>query len=157
MKNSFTQILGVFVTILSLLVLVLQKTVIANDEIDYTPGCLCPSKDKFPPIPTRGVTFATWCGYELGPKCNIQQGYKCEIEMANKEATFQTPNCLGIPKYCIPYPKIPDRIKTCGRQWQCEQIPSCKKSLNATMIALAKQRKTYGQNATKFRMPPVSY
>jgi hypothetical protein len=156
MKNSFAQILGVFVTILSLLVLVLLKIVTANDGNNYTSNCLCPSKDKFPPIPTRGVTFATWCGYELGQKCNIQQGYRCEIHMANKEAKSQTPNCLGVPLYCIPYTEFP-RIKTCGEKWQCEKIPSCKKSLNATMIALTKQRKTYGQNATKFRMPPISY
>jgi hypothetical protein len=156
MKNSSTQVVGLFVTILSLLVLVLLEIVTANDEKNYTSNCLCPSKDKFPPIPTRGQTYATWCGYELGQKCNIQQGYKCEIEMANKEAKSQTPNCLGIPKYCIPYPPIP-RIKTCGREWQCKQIPSCRDSWNATMIALAKQRKTYGQNATKFRMPPISY
>jgi hypothetical protein len=156
MKHSSTQVLGVFVTILSLLVLVLLKVAIAKGTIDYTPNCLCPSKDKFPPTPSRGVTYATWCGYDLGPECDIQRGYKCENYMANQLANFQTDNCLGIPMYCIPLNLVP-RLKTCGEKWQCEKIPSCKKSLNATMIALAKQRKTYGQNATKFRMPPISY
>jgi hypothetical protein len=153
MKNSLTKIAGVFVMIASLLVLVLQKIVLANDNIDYTPNCLCPSKDKFPPIPTRGVTFATWCGYELGPECNIQQGYKCEIHMANKEAKFQSVNCLGVPQYCIPLNLVP-RLKACGEEWQCENVPRCKNSINATKIALEKLRKTYGQNATKYRMPP---
>jgi hypothetical protein len=152
MKIFLTNIVGVVIAALSS-VFLLQYFVRADDEIKYTPNCLCPSKDKFPPPNSHGFTFGTWCGYELGPECDIQRGYMCYLNMTKKLARFFSPNCLGAPLYCIPLTKNP-RFKTCGTDGQCEKIPSCKNSLNATKIALEKLRKTYGQNATKFRMPP---
>jgi hypothetical protein len=149
---SYKKIFGVFAMIASSMVL-LQFVVEADKIIQYTPNCLCPSKDKFPPPASNRTSLVAWCGYELGPECNIQQGYKCEIHMANKEAKFQSVNCLGMPQYCIPLNLVP-RLKACGQEWQCEKYPSCKNSINATKIALEKLRKTYGENATKYRMPP---
>jgi hypothetical protein len=127
----------------------------AGKIAQYTPNCLCPSKDKFPPPNVNGISQATWCGYDLGPECEIQRGYICDIAMANKEAKFQSGSCLGARMYCVPYTNNP-HFKACGQQWECEEIPSCKSSLNATQIALGNLRKTYGKNATKFRMPKSS-
>jgi hypothetical protein len=130
----------------------LQFVVEADKIIQYTPNCLCPSKDNFQPPDSNGTSRVAWCGYELGPKCDIQRGYVCDIKMANKEAQFVTHDCLGMLKYCVPYKHF-IHAKTCGTIFKCESIPSCKKSLNATVIALENLRKTYGKNATKYRMP----
>jgi hypothetical protein len=151
MKMPFKKIFRVFAMIASSIVL-LQFVVEADEIIQYTPNCLCPSKDKFPPPNSNGISQATWCGYELGQQCEIQRGYICDIEMANKEALFQTLNCLGARKYCVPFKNNP-HFKACGSKMKCETIPSCTKAFNAIAIALEKLRKTYGKNATKFRMP----
>jgi hypothetical protein len=142
MTNSSIEIIGVVIIVACSTVL-LQQFVIANDELDYTPNCYCPSKDKFPPPNSHGFAFGTWCGYELGPECDIQRGYICYLNMTNKLAKGFSTNCLGVPRYCIPL-NINLRFKTCGEEWQCAKIPSWKKSINATKIALEKLRKTYG-------------
>jgi hypothetical protein len=154
MRNILANIVAVVVTVTSSLIL--QQIVGAEKAIRYTPNCFCPSEDKFPPPNSDNVTFATWCGYELGQECDIQRGYICYLNMTNKLARFLSPNCLGAPLYCIPL-NIDPLFKTCGKEWQCEKIPSCKNSINATKKALGELRKTYGRNATKFRMPPSSH
>jgi hypothetical protein len=149
---SYKKIFGVFAMIASSMVL-LQFVVEADKIIQYTPNCLCPSKDKFPPPASNGTSKAiAWCGYELGPECDIQRGYRCHIDMANKEAKFATLNCLGGRMYCLPY-RNTIHMKYCGSEVACKELLSCKKAMNATVIALEKLRKTYGQNATKFRRP----
>jgi hypothetical protein len=121
-------------------------------EFWATPNCLCPSKDKFPPPYSNGASSkATWRGYELGPKCEIQRGCKCYIDMANKEAKFQPHNCLGATLYCVPYKNNP-RFKICGSKEKCETIPSCRKSLNATDIALEIHRKTWTKQPWWFKL-----
>jgi hypothetical protein len=149
MKMTFKQFVRVFALIASSLVQ-LQVVAEADKTIRYTPKCQCPSKDKFPPPNSHGNGQVAWCGYELGPECDVQGSYICDINMANKEAQFLSDNCLGMQKYCVPY-KTFLHVNTCGTIFKCETIPNCKKSLNATVIALENLRKTYGQNATTFR------
>jgi hypothetical protein len=148
---SFLTKIVVVVGIISGL-LVQQPYVAAKKRIQYTPNCLCPSEDKFPPPNAHGITLATWCGYDLGPECDIQRGYLCYLNMTNKLARFQSMNCLGGREYCIPL-DINPKFKACGSLMECETIRSCKNSLNATEIALQNLRKTYGQNSTKYRWP----
>jgi hypothetical protein len=148
---SFKKIFGLFGMIACPLV-TLQFVVEADKIIQYTPNCLCPSKDKFPPPDSNGISLVAWCGYELGPECDIQRGYRCDISMANKLAKFATLNCLGGRMYCLPFRNL-THVKYCGSEVACKELLSCKKAMNATVIALEKLRKTYGQNATKFRRP----
>jgi hypothetical protein len=149
MKIYFKQLVRVVALIASFLIQ-LQFVVDADKKIRFTPNCLCPSKDKFPLPVSNGINQVAWCGYELGPKCDVQRGYICDINMANKEGKFATLNCLGGGMYCVPYEDF-QHVKSCGSKIECETIPSCKKSLNATVIALENLRKTYGQNSTTFR------
>jgi hypothetical protein len=146
MKIYFKQ----YVRVVALSFLVQLFVVEADKMIRYTPNCLCPSKDKFPLTVSNGINQVAWCGYDLGPECDVQRGYVCDINMANKEAQFATHNCLGGGTYCVPYKKFL-HAKSCGSIYKCKTIPSCKKSLNATVIALENLRKTYGQNATTLR------
>jgi hypothetical protein len=149
MKIYFKQFVRV-VALIAISLVQLQFVVEAGKKLYYTPNCLCPSKDKFPPPNSNGINQVAWCGYELGPQCDVQREYICDINMANKEAHFQSISCLGGHMYCVPYKKFLN-VKTCGSKIKCETIPSCKKSLNATVIALENLRKTYGQNATTLR------
>jgi hypothetical protein len=142
MKIYFKQLVRV-VALISSSLIQLQVVVEANKTIHYTPNCLCPSKDKFPLPVSNGINQVAWCGYELGPECEVQREYICDINMANKEARFRSNSCLGARMYCVPY-KTFIHVKTCGSKKYCETIPSCKKSLNATVIALENLRKTYG-------------
>jgi hypothetical protein len=121
-----------------------QFLVLAN-RIKHTPNCFCPSINHFPTPNSKGISKVTWCGYELGPECEIQRGYICDIREANTEATFQSPNCLGAAAYCVPYKKL----KACGGKGDCLEYPNCKRSMIATEIALEKQRKGY-QSKSKF-------
>jgi hypothetical protein len=122
---SFKKIFGLFVLIACSLV-ALKFVVEADKIIQYTPNCLCPSKDKFPPPDSDGVSQLAWCGYELGPECDIQRGYHCDIDMAKKEEKFRTPDCLGGRTYCLPFRNY-SHLKYCGSQMKCETILSCKK------------------------------
>jgi hypothetical protein len=94
-------------------------------NVNFTPNCTCPSKNKFPDSNDTRLTF---CGYERGPECVMHRGYICEVEKADKEATWQTPNCRDINLFCVPLHKL-ERFRACGGKTKCKGIPNCKKTI----------------------------
>jgi hypothetical protein len=104
-------------------------SLVTAKRVLFTPNCTCPSKNKFP---VSNDTRLTFCGYERGPECVMHRGYICEVEQADKEAMFQTPDCVDINLFCVPLHKL-ERFRACGGKTKCQRIPNCNKTIAAAL------------------------
>jgi hypothetical protein len=146
MALNVVKILGVIISITYHLHLQDTSTVTAI-RMNFTRNCNCPSEDKFPERITAmgNKIMYFFCGYERGPKseCVSHRGYRCEIENAEKEAIFQTPNCVDMDLFCVPLHKR-EKFRACGGMTKCKGIPDCNKTIAAALYDMKNWKERHG-------------